>query len=71
MRVAPKIPWPYRAAALTAALLIGLYFLRIYVAGVQFAGMVGHLYRPAAAEAPPAPSEPGVVSVKIIGEKKN
>ena len=71
MRPAPKIPWPYRAAALVAALLIGGYFLQIYVAGVKFAGMVARVYHSSPAEAPPAPSEPGVVSVKIVGEKKN
>jgi hypothetical protein len=71
MKPAPKIWWPYRVAGLMAALLIGFYFLQFYVAGKKFAGAVAALSRMSAApQQQEAPHEPGVVPVKIIGEKK-
>jgi hypothetical protein len=83
MPPAPKIPLPYRLAALAVALMLGLYTLQFYVFGAKFAGAISNYARlsekqAAAAEAaahkpPPRPSEPGVVSVQIIGTpaKKN
>ena len=61
MREAPRIPWPYRAAALLAALLIGLYMLQFYQFGVQFADLMASIS---------APNPSGIVPVSIIPEAK-
>jgi len=75
----PKIPLPYRLAALAAALMLGLYTLQVYVFGAKFAGAISNYARLSAQYAavsaprkPVAPSEPGVVPVQIISsDKKN
>jgi hypothetical protein len=69
MRKAPNIPWPYRAAALLIAVLIGLYMLQFYVLGTKFARAVAALSH-AAATPPAEPIVPGIVSVKILTEDK-
>ncbi len=78
MLKAPKVPWPYRLAALGVALLIAAFWFQLYVAGRKFAGAITNYARLAAEQSKPAPkppefaNEPGVVPVTIIKtEKKN
>jgi len=80
MLTPPKVPWRYRLAALTVALLIGLCTLQVYEFGAKFANAVANYTRMAAKEAaakqprkPAAPdmkNEPGVVPVSIIPTKQ-
>jgi len=87
MLTPPKIPLTYRLAALALALVLGAFVAQFYVAGAKFAGALTNYARLAAQQAaaaeaaearkraPQKPSEPGVVSVQIIGtpdkDKKN
>ncbi len=78
MLKAPKVPWPYRLAALALALGLGLFWFQLYVAGRKFAGAITNYARLAAEQSKPPPkpaefaNEPGVVPVMIIkSDKKN
>ena len=83
MLKAPKVPALYRAIAFTVALAIGACTLQIYVFGAKFAGAVTNYARMSAKQAAEddarakarawqqsQPSEPGVVPVMIIPDKK-
>ena len=80
MLKAPKVPALYRAIAFTVALAIGACTLQIYVFGAKFAGAVTNYARLSAKQAAEADarakavrkaqSEPGVVPVMIIPDKK-
>ena len=79
----PTVPWRYRLAALTVALMIGLSTLWIYQFGAKFAHAVTVYAQMAAQQAaqqaaqkhkPAAPdmkNEPGVVPVAIIPQPQN
>ena len=78
MLKAPKVPLPYRLAALALAIGLGVFSGEFYILGRKFAGAITNYAKLAAEQDKPPPrpaeykNEPGVVPVMILkSDRKN